>query len=89
MEGARRGCIIHTSHQVIASREPLYRLEQQLPGSIFMRCQRSFVINLIHVREAVGNSLLLSNGTEVPISRGSKAAVLDSYRRFCQLRYGT
>ena len=65
------------------------RLEQQLPGSIFMRCQRSFVINLIHVREAVGNSLLLSNGTEVPISRGSKAAVLDSYRRFCQLRYGT
>ena len=89
VEGARRGCIIHTSHQVIASREPLYRLEQQLPGSIFMRCQRSFVINLIHVREAVGNSLLLSNGTEVPISRGSKAAVLDSYRRFCQLRYGT
>lgn len=54
-----------------------------------MRCQRSFVIDLIHVREAVGNSLLLSNGTEVPISRGSKAAVLDSYRRFCQLRYGT
>ena len=89
VEGARRGCIIHTSPQVIASREPLYRLEQQLPGSIFMRCQRSFVINLIHVREAVGNSLLLSNGTEVPISRGSKAAVLDSYRRFCQLRYGT
>ncbi len=53
-----------------------------------MRCQRSFVINLTYVREAVGNSLLLANGTEIPIGRGSKAAVLDAYRRFCQLRYG-
>ena len=86
VEGARRGCIIHTSHQVIASREPLYRLEQQLPGSIFMRCQRSFVINLIHVREAVGNLLRLSNGTEIPIGRGNKAAVMDAYRRLGQLR---
>lgn len=87
VEGTRRGCLIHTSHQVVASREPLYRLEQQLPGRIFTRCQRSFVINLIHVREAVGNLLLLSNGAEIPIGRGNKAAVMDAYHRFCQLRY--
>ena len=88
VEGARRGCRIHTSHQVITSREPLYRLEQQLPRNIFTRCQRSFVINLIHVREVTGNLLLLSNGTEIPVGRGSKAVVLEAYRRFCQLRYG-
>ena len=88
VESARRGCLLHTSHQTIASREPLHWLEQQLPRGVFMRCQRSFVINLTYVREAVGNSLLLANGTEIPIGRGSKAAVLDAYRRFCQLRYG-
>ena len=88
VEGARRGCRIHTTHQVITSREPLYRLEQQLPRNIFTRCQRSFVINLIHVREVTGNLLLLSNGTEIPVGRGSKAVVLEAYRRFCQLRYG-
>ena len=87
VEGTRRGCLIHTSHQVIASREPLYRMEQQLPGKIFMRCQQSFVITLIHVREAAGNLLRLSNGTEIPIGRGNKAAVMDAYRRLCQLRY--
>ena len=87
VEGAHRGCLIHTSHQVIASRAPLYRLEQLLPRNIFTRCQRSFVINLIHVREAVENLLLLSNGTEIPIGRGNKAAVMDAYHRFCQLRY--
>ena len=88
VEGAHRGCLIHTSHQVITSQAPLYRLEQQLPGSVFTRCQRSFVINLIYVREAVGNVLLLSDGTEVPMGRGNKTIVLEAYRRFCQLRYG-
>ena len=87
-EGARRGCLIHTSHRVILSREPLYRLEQQLPENIFVRCQRSFVVNLTHVREAKGDILRLSNGAEIPIGRGNKTAVLDAYRQFCRLRYG-
>ena len=48
VEGARRGCRIHTTHQRITSQEPLYRLEQQLPEKIFIRCQRSFVVNFTY-----------------------------------------
>ena len=87
-EGTRRGCLIHTSHQSIAAREPLYRLEQRLPDTIFTRCQRSFVVNLTHVQEITGNSLFLGDGTEITLGRGNKAGVLEAYRRFCQLRYG-
>lgn len=88
VEGTRRGCLLHTSHHSIAAREPLYRLEQRLPGTVFTRCQRSFVVNLNHVQEIAGNSLFLSDGTELSLGRGSKAGVLEAYRRFCQLRYG-
>ena len=88
VEGARRGCRIHTTHQRITSQEPLYRLEQQLPEKIFIRCQRSFVVNLTHVREIAGSSLLLNDGTQISIGRGSKSDVLAAYRQFRRLRYG-
>lgn len=87
-EGTRRGCLIHTSHQSISAREPLYRLEQRLPETVFTRCQRSFVVNLGHVREIAGNSLFLNDGTEISLGRGNKAGVLEAYRRFRRLRYG-
>lgn len=87
-EGTRRGCLIHTSHQSISAREPLYRLEQRLPETVFTRCQRSFVVNLSHVREITGNSLFLNDGTEISLGRGNKAGVLEAYRRFRRLRYG-
>ena len=88
VEGARRGCLLHTSHQSIPVRDALYQLEQRLPHVIFTRCQRSFVVNLTHVREVAGTSLFLADGTEVSMGRGDKAAVLDAYRRFRRLRYG-
>ena len=86
-EGARRGCLLHTSHQTLAVRDPLSQLEQRLPQSVFTRCQRSFVVNLTHVREIAGISLFLADGTQISIGRGDKASVWEAYRRFRRLRY--
>lgn len=88
VEGTRRGCLLHTSHQSISAREPLYRLEQRLPSAVFTRCQRSFVVNLAHVQEIGVSSLFLSDGTEISLGRGNKADVLADYQRFRRLRYG-
>ena len=88
VEGTRRGCLLHTSHQSITAREPLYRLEQRLPAAVFTRCQRSFVVNLAHVQEVGGSSLFLNDGTEISLGRANKAAVLEDYRRFHRLRHG-
>ena len=86
-EGTRRGCLIHTSHQCLSAREPLYQLEQRLPATIFTRCQRSFVVNLSYVQEITGNSLFLNDGTEISLGRGNKSTVLEAYQQFCRLRY--
>lgn len=87
-EGTRRGCLLHTTCQSIATREPLYRLEQRLPEGVFVRCQRSFIVNLCHVRRMTGSSLYLPDGSELSLGRGSKSDMLSAYRRFCLLRYG-
>ena len=88
LEGTRRGCLLHTSHQSIVAREPLYQLEQRLPTTVFTRCQRSFVVNLSHVQEVGGSSLFLNDGTEISMGRANKAAVLEDFHRFRRLRYG-
>ena len=88
VEGTRRGCVVHTTNQSVSAREPLYRLEERLPETVFTRCQRSFVVNLTHVREIAGNSLFLSDGTEISLGRGIKAGVLEAYQRYRALRYG-
>ena len=63
-------------------------MEERLPETVFTRCQRSFVVNLTHVREIAGNSLFLSDGTEISLGRGIKAGVLEAYQRYRALRYG-
>ena len=87
-EGTRRGCLLHTSHQSIAAREPLYKLEQRLPRTVFTRCQRSFLVNLNHVREFHGTCLLLSDGTQVSLGRGNRTDVQQAYLHFRRLRSG-
>ena len=87
-EGTRRGCLLHTTCQSISTREPLYQLEQRLPETVFLRCQRSFVINLCHVHQVTNSSVILSDGTELSLGRGNKSDLLNTYRRFCLLRYG-
>lgn len=89
MEGTRKGCLVHTFIQDIAIREPMYSLESRLPQQIFIRCQRSYVVNLCHVRGISRRSVHLSDGTEIPLGRSQKEVVEEAYRRFCLLREGT
>lgn len=55
-------CRIHTTgkrHFTISY--PLARIEERLPGDRFIRIQRSFLVNIAHVRKLVGCSLLVDN----------------------------
>jgi DNA-binding LytR/AlgR family response regulator len=40
-----------------------------LPRKFFVRCHRRFLINLQHVRKLTREGLVLSDGTEIPVSR--------------------
>lgn len=55
-------CRIHTAgkrHFTISY--PLARIEERLPGDRFIRVQRSFLVNIAHVKKLVGSSLLVDN----------------------------
>ena len=61
--------------------ESLSALEARLPGVLFFRCQRSFLINLTHVRQLDSQGLLMSDGTLIPMNRGSRKPISEAYRQ--------
>lgn len=85
-ESTRRGCLIHSSREAIAAREPLAALEKRLPEALFLRCQRGFLVNLCHVRRMDALGLHMSDGAVVSLSRGSRSITAERYRQFCLLR---
>lgn len=87
-EGARRGCLIHSTRECLPDREPLSALEQRLAPGLFLRCQRSFLVNLNHIRGLDSEGLLMSDGAQIPLSRANRKAAADAYQKFLQWRDG-
>jgi len=65
------------THAIIVNSEKQLRLTgninsiiKSLPGNIFFRCHRSYMINLIHIKELKHKSkvLVMSNNDAIPVS---------------------
>jgi len=57
----------------------LKTLEEKLPKNTFIRCHRSYLVNIDKVVKfirAANFTLLLENGKEIPISRNKKEEVM-------------
>lgn len=59
--------------------ESLASLEEKLVPLGFMRVQKSFIVNFRHVGEIKTGRVIMSDGSDVPISRGKTRNVVSSY----------
>lgn len=69
IESQRQYVVIHTPGREYRMKASLADTEAQL-DEYFLQCQRSFIVNLRCVQRINAASVLLRDGTEVPISRG-------------------
>lgn len=69
IEAQKQYVLIHTENQVYRMKATLAETEKELDEHFF-KCQRSFVVNLRHVRRIKSDCVELTDGTTVPISRG-------------------
>ena len=64
---------------------PISRMERELPDPVFFRVHKSFLINLLHVKEYVrgeGGTVLMSNGMEIEVSRRKKELFLTKVKEY-------
>ncbi|HEU5166421.1 MAG TPA: LytTR family DNA-binding domain-containing protein [Chitinophagaceae bacterium] len=74
-----------TNQQMICTSKPMHEYEELLEDSGFIRIHKSFVVNLLHVKEYIrgeGGSILLSNGFELEVSRRKKDLFLTKMKEY-------
>lgn len=59
----------------------LDELSPQIKSELFVRCHKSFIVNLACVREMTADGFKTDDDSFIPISRTYAAAVKESYRR--------
>lgn len=71
-ESVGRKMRLYCEEDMLEYYEKMDELEKELKGS-FVRCHKSFLVNLMHVRSVDGRDITLMNGKKIPISRNKSA----------------
>lgn len=77
--------LIHTTDRIIKTTTPLDHLEQLL-NSTFLRCHRSYIVNLNHTEAILTNDFRMNNGRLVPMRQRGRSELRDTYAQFLSNR---
>ena len=61
---------------------PLREVELQLSGQTFHRCHASYLVNFEHIRSIQQNSIILTNGQQIPVSKNRKKDFLLAFAKY-------
>lgn len=73
------------NNKTIIISKPLFDYDRLLTDTIFLRVHKSFLINLLHVKEYMrgeGGTVIMSNGMEIEVSRRKKEQFLVKVKEF-------
>jgi two-component system, LytTR family, response regulator len=74
-----------TDKHIVCSAKTIHEYEELLSDAGFVRVHKSYLINLLHVKEYIrgeGGAVLLSNGAEVEVSRRKKDFFISRMKDF-------
>ncbi|WP_297713314.1 LytTR family DNA-binding domain-containing protein [Clostridium sp.] len=76
---------IHTTSDKITLRKKISDIEALLPKETFIRCHRSYLVNLKYIKTVTKDNIILDSGVKIPISRGKYNEVNDAFiNYFCE-----
>lgn len=59
-------------------------VKPKLPEELFVQCHRSYIVNIVHVRSIRRNTVTVSSGQELPLSRSLAADVNNAFDNYYQ-----
>lgn len=82
IESQSRYCFIHTDKEKYKVYMQLEVLEKMLKENKFLRCHRSYIVNLDYVKKIVDYDFLLDNGILIPLKRNQKRVFKNYYEDY-------
>lgn len=74
--------IIHTVCKDIKTYMSLEKLEKLLEGDNFLRCHRSYIINMDFIKKLDNSIFVLNNNKRIPIRRQNKQKIKQQYANY-------
>lgn len=71
--------LIHTNLNTIKTYTPLSKLWELLDGSSFLRCHRSYIVNMFYIDDILETDFLLKNGNKIPIRKEDSSDIKQTY----------
>ncbi|RDY27731.1 DNA-binding response regulator [Romboutsia weinsteinii] len=69
VEVQKKDMLIHTINKTFDVKYSLEKIEKDINQDKFVRCHKSFLVNLSYVENIKTNTIILESGEEVPVSR--------------------
>lgn len=82
IEVQKKDMLIHTINKNFEVRYSLEKIEKDLNLDKFVRCHKSFIVNLSYVENIKSNSAILESGEEIPVSRYRYKDVKTKFLKF-------
>lgn len=84
LEAFGHQCTIYTKDDVLNVKESIGQMERnrELGEEAFVKCHRSYLVNLKHVSKIEKDSVIMDDGRNIPISRNSYKKVVKSFIDF-------
>ncbi len=82
IEASGRHTIIHTENESIESTTSLSEFAEKLLGKGFLKPIRYALVQLHAVKEVTNDSLILKDGTELPVSRENRKEIQEAFMHF-------
>lgn len=75
-------CFIHKDLEVIKTYLTLEEIAKQLDKRTFLRCHRSYIVNMRYIESVADKDFILQSGSLVPIRQSEKQAIKQTYMDF-------
>lgn len=82
IETEKKHTLIHTGQEDIVSYRQMKQHEALFAGTSLVRCHVAYLVNLRYFQKLEGAILTLTNGAQIPVSRGRRAYVVEQIRRY-------
>ncbi len=82
IEVLNRMITIHSKQKIEAFSGNLAEIAETVIPYGFARCHRSYLVNISQIKRIKSESLLLTNGEEIPLGRAYKNALSDIFTRY-------
>lgn len=66
---------IHTINNIYTYKNSMKELEKLLPNDYFIKCHRSYIINIQYIKKIIGSDIEMKNNIKIPLSRQKKELV--------------